>query len=72
MVLKSLLLIENISLFFAFFPEALSEALYVHSFTLLMCGDLQTIKHIAVKYILDDYNFYKVTFSKQLKISNFD
>ena len=39
---------------------------------LLLRSDLQTIQHITVKDILDDNIFYRVTFNKQLVISNFD
>ena len=39
---------------------------------LLLRNDLQMIQHITVKDILDDNNLYRVTFSKQLGISNFD
>ena len=44
-----------------------------NSFTLLLRSDLlQTMQHITVKYILYDNNFCRVTFDKQLGISNFD
>ena len=34
----------------------------------LLCSDLQTIQHITVKYTLEDSNFHRVIFSKQLGI----
>ena len=39
---------------------------------LLLRSDLQMIQHITVKDILDGNNLHRVTFSKQLGISNFD
>ena len=42
-----------------------------NSFTLFLCSDLQTIQHITVKDMLDDNNFYREAFSKQLGISKF-
>ena len=43
-----------------------------NSFALLLRGDLQAIQHITGKDLLDDNMFYRVTFSNQLGISNFD
>ena len=43
-----------------------------NGFTPLLRSDLQTIQHLTAKDILDDKMFYRVTFNKQLGISNFD